>query len=325
MTMMKVKVTMKVDKHLMSNDMKQITYIFVCLAFSFITACSTIEKPEITNICIGVEDLDFDISTKASIAIESNAPQFYWKDTDEVGIFPNAGGYQLGFSLQGQGGKKNGSFNGGGWALRPDVAYSTYYPFCFENKNPECIPVSYLGQVQNGDESLEHLGDYFFCATEPTSSTDGRISFTLRNIGALVWFAITLPDSDSYSEISLVTDGNLFTTEGSYDLKNFVLELSPTKTSDRISLKLENVSTTSANQVINAYMMVAPFDLTGHEYKLYVKTTGGIYYSADLASKNHVLARNGSRKISATVELSDGYNMGIGEWGNGGSISGGAE
>lgn len=308
----------------MSSSMKYFVRLLFSAQLILCASCAKNDTEDVGSVTFEIEDLEYDVDTKASIALENNTFQFYWLDTDEVGIFPNQGGYQLGFSLNGQGGRKTAEFNGGGWALRTDAAYSTYYPFRFENKDPERIPISYLNQKQNGDNSISHIGPYFYCATEPTSAVDGKVTFVLNNIGAVVWFVITVPDAATYTEISLVTDDNLFTSSGYYDLKNYDLSVIPTKTEKKVSLALDNVTTTSSNQVINAYMMVAPFDLTDHSYKLFVKTNTGIYYSADLAQKNHVLNRNGARKVTATVEMSDGYNMGIGDWGNGGNIGGDA-
>lgn len=312
----------------LTNNMKKIANYTGLLVALFGTSCTSLMTPdqfEVTDVNIRVEDFEYEPDTKASIALEDNSFQFYWLDSDEVGIFPNKGGYQLGFSLQGQGGKKTASFNGGGWALKIGTAYSTYYPFRFENRDPESIPVSYLGQKQTGNNSLSHIGPYFYCATEPTEAIDGTVVFVLNNIGAVVWFALTVPDPGTYTEVALVTDEKLFTTDGSYDLKNYDLSIVPTKRDKKMTLALDNVKTTSENEVINAYMMVAPFDLTGHSYKVYLRSSAGIYYSADLASKSHVLNRNGARKVSATVELSDGYNMGIGDWGDGGNVGGDAQ
>lgn len=290
------------------------------LALLVAASCSNeqIDHSDVYSVSIDTRPFNYecDDETKASIVLESGSPQFYWQDTDEVGIFPNMGGYQLGFSLAGQGGQKKASFNGGGWALRSDAAYSTYYPFGFDNKNPRVIPVSFLGQKQNGNRNMEHLGPYYFSASEPTSAVDGSVSFVLDNVASIIQFSLTLPDAKSYSEIILATDADLFTTSGTYNLQDFDLSLTPKKRTDKITLALENVTTTSPNQTVVAYMMVAPFDLTGHSYKVYVKATDGLFYSADLASKNHVLPRATARGITATVALSDGYNMGIGDWEN---------
>lgn len=299
-------------------------------------ACTETQNSEdVSHVSISVEQMIAeDASTKATIVVENKAPQFYWQDTDEVGIFPDKGGYQLGFSLEGQGGKKTGTFDGGGWAMRSDAKYSTYYPFNFDNRSSSRIPVSYLGQKQTGDNNMNHIGNYWFCAATPTASENGRLDFFLKNIGCFVMFKITLPDAGTFTEISLVTDDVLFTAEGFYNLKTLTPEkfqnadfnaLTPTKMSSRMTLELEGVTTTAADQTITAYMMAAPFNVTDHRYKLYVKSAEGLYYSADLSAKNHRLNRNESRGITVTVKSSDGYNIGINDWGTNGSVSGDAE
>lgn len=299
-------------------------------------ACTETQNSEdVSHVSISVEQMIAeDASTKATIVVENKAPQFYWQDTDEVGIFPDKGGYQLGFSLEGQGGKKTGTFDGGGWAMRSDAKYSTYYPFDFDNRSSSRIPVSYLGQKQIGDNNMNHIGNYWFCAATPTASENGRLDFFLKNIGCFVMFKITLPDAGTFTEISLVTDDVLFTAEGFYNLKTLTPEkfensefnaLTPTKMSSRMTLELEGVTTTAADQTITAYMMAAPFNVTDHRYKLYVKSAEGLYYSADLSAKNHRLNRNESRGITVTVKSSDGYNIGVNDWGTNDPVSGDAD
>ena len=311
------------------------TIAMLCVpALLVCAACTETQNSEdVSHVSISVEQvIAEDASTKATIVMEK-APQFYWQDTDEVGIFPDKGGYQLGFSLEGQGGKKTGMFDGGGWAMRSDAKYSTYYPFDFDNRSSSHIPVSYLGQKQTGDNNMNHIGDYWFCAATPTASENGRLDFFLKNIGCLVIFKITLPDAGTYTEISLVTDDDLFTTEGFYNLKTLTPEkfqnpdfnaLTPTKMSSRMTLELEGVTTTAADQTISAYMMAAPFNVTDHRYKLYVKSAKGLYYSADLSANKHYVKRNQSRLIPVTVKSSDGYNIGVNDWGTGDSVGGDA-
>lgn len=303
---------------------------YIALVCSLLS-CSTLDTNEtdklndIRNVEVAMAGFESEDETKATVSIVDNKRYTAWDNTDEVGIFPDLGGYQLGFSLNGQGGQTTSVFDGGGWAMRADAKYAAYYPFLFENKDRTVISVDYAGQIQIGDSNTGHLGSYTFCASDPTASENGSISFLLNQVGTLVWFKLTLPDPATYTEITLATDDDLFVISGSYSLEeNSGLVITPSKMSKTVTLKLNNVTTTASNQLVNAYMMVAPTDITGHSYKVYVKTSGGIYYSADLASKNHVFGKGAFKAITASPELSDGYNMGIGDWGEGGSISGGA-
>ncbi len=306
------------------------------MALLITVACSEQSDPvseNVEKINISVEGLMPETETKGSVVID-NGYKFIWQDTDEVGIFPDMGGYQLGFSLEGQGGQEIGRFDGGGWELRSDAKYSTYYPFVFDNRDPKHIPVSYLGQCQKGIDNTSHLGDYYFCATVPTAAENGGVSFFLNNLNGLIQFNVTVPDIATYTEIALVADANLFPVEGYYDLKNLnktdlakdtYSAIIPTKKSSRLTLALDGVTTTSENQVIKAYMMTAPFDVTGHVYKLFLKNSDGGFYSADLATKSHYVRRKGNRSVTATVKASDGYNVGIDDWGDGGGFGGDAE
>lgn len=300
----------------------------------FAAACSEIPKDiylpdadEVREVHLQVVDfVPEDGQTKVSVTIDSGgARHFAWEDSDEIGIFPNLGGYQLGFSLKGQGGQKDAKFDGGGWALKSTAKYSAYYPFQFENRNLKKIPVNFEGQEQDGAGSTAHLGAYTFTASKPTSAEGGKVTFVLDQVGTLVWFKLTLPVAATYTEVSLVTDDNLFVLKGTHSLEGDSHTLTPSKKSSKVTLKLKNVTTTQPDTYVNAYMMVAPTDLTGHSYKLYVKSSDGLYYSSDLSDKNHVFGLGSFKAITTSPTLSEGYNIGIGDWGDGGSISGGAE
>lgn len=94
-----------------------------------------------------------------------------------------------------------------------------------------------------------------------------------------------------------------------------------------MTLALNDVMTSSENETVNAYMMAPPFDLTGHQMKLYVKSSSGMFYSAELPAEqySHVFRRNASRRIAATVKSSSGYNIGVDDWTSGEDIRGDAE
>lgn len=291
--------------------------------------CSSIElAPDdaVEHVSMQMAPFVSEDNTRASITIEGSTRHIAWEDTDEVGIFPDAGGYQLGFSLEGQGGKTNADFDGGGWALLTTAKYAAYFPFRFENRDRSRIPVSYAGQVQTGEFNTSHLGPYTFCASTPTPCVNGRVSFTLDQIGTLVWFKLTMPAAATYKEVSLVTDDKLFVVSGTYSLvEGSTYEITPTSTAKAVKVELKNVTTTAPNQVINVFMMTAPTNLTGHSYKVYVKSSDGLFYSADLADKNHEFKKGAAKSITASPVLSDGYNVGIGDWGEGFSEEGDAQ
>ena len=73
-------------------------------------------------------DVDNGIQTKNEAIIGSSSIQYVWSADDVVGIFPNAGS-QIYFSMASGAGQKDAQFDGGGWALRKNAKYYSYFPF----------------------------------------------------------------------------------------------------------------------------------------------------------------------------------------------------
>lgn len=258
---------------------------------------------EITGVGLSLDQFAPEEKTKLSVDIDlsTSVRTVLWEDSDEVGIFPDRGGYQLGFSLEGQGGSTTAAFDGGGWGLLSNTAYSAYFPFNYDNRDLAKIPVDYTGQTQDGISDSSHLGPYTFSASVPTSAVNGKVSFVFQQLGSLVWMKVTLPEPGNYKEFALATDpgADLFTLKGTYSLEagsGFVI--SPTYQSNAVMLFLDNVVTTSANQLVNAYMMVAPADLTGHSYKFYAFTSDNRVFVSDLSLKNHLFTKGQYKTIT---------------------------
>lgn len=300
---------------------KLTTIILIFVAISCSDIVPQIEQiNEVHTVSASIEDIESSLETRATINSEL---KFLWDDTDEVGIFPSLGGYQLGFSMQGQGGQANAIFNGGGWAMRADASYSSYYPFNFNLRNALAIPVNFSGQVQNGNGSTSHLGAFTYAATLPCQAIDGVINFPFKRLSSIICFSITVPDAGTYDKISLVSDANVFTLNGDYDMHKAKtdndLVIKATKKSNSIDLNLSSITAPSNNFTINAYLSCAPFDATGHPLSVRIRKKDGSLYQASLTSINPVLTRNRVKTIAAKVE----YTSSIGGWGEGDIIGGG--
>ena len=68
-------------------------------------------------------------------------------------------------------------------------------------------------------------------------------------------------------------------------------------------LNLQNV-TVDANNLLQAFMMVAPTDIADGEYYISVTDNSGRIYQADLSTGyNKVFKQGGKKKITATLTL----------------------
>ena len=113
------------------------TYIYFAFSLLFLEACTSdgaIEevalstKNEVTKI--EAISLPFDLgegNSRTSITMGNNSIELpIWAKGDTIGIFPSAGGDQLSFPIIDGIGTNTCVFTGGGWALKPSTASTTY-------------------------------------------------------------------------------------------------------------------------------------------------------------------------------------------------------
>ncbi len=181
-----------------------------------------------------------------------------WAEGDTLGIFPSSGG-QVEFAVT-EFGSNTSVFDGGGWALKSAVTYAAYYPFDKHNVyvTNKTIPLDYTGQVQQGNGSYDHLGSYDFLASKAMPRSGNSLNFELLRQGYVICLNLTVPETDTYTEIDLVTDGTPFVTKAELDITSTTAPAVTAKEkSNTIRLGLEDV-TVSANGTLTAYMMAFP-------------------------------------------------------------------
>ena len=226
---------------------------------------------------------------------------FNWTAGDKLGIYP-VGGDQVAFPISSGEGSKSATFDGGAWALRSTYSYACYYPFSSANyhNSETALPVIYTGQKQTGNDNTSHLGPFdYMAAGAAKPDADGVISITMRHLGCFAMFELTMPLADTFTQMTLTSDGTPFVTDGTFDLSAATPAIKPTKTSASITLSLNGVSTTAAKQKITLYAMLAPVSQSGSNIAVTINGTSGNTYKTNLAGKNMV-ARS-AYKYTATI------------------------
>ncbi len=181
-----------------------------------------------------------------------------WAAGDTIGIFPSSGG-QVEFPISGTG--STAQFNGGGWGLKTSYTYAAYYPFSKENyyRNNKTILMDYTGQVQTYNNRHTHLGSYDFLASKPVTPTGGSVNISTDRLGAIMKLELTVPASDYYTEIELISDNNPFVTKAELNISNSNPLVSRIETNKKISLMFSGGGVyVSSGNVLTAYMMVYP-------------------------------------------------------------------
>lgn len=225
------------------------------------------------RITVVAEDLTSSEGTRTSYTNNGNGYSFAWSEGDALGIFP-VEGLQTEFPINNDSyGSNTAIFDGGKWALRPEEKYAAYYPLIREfDLNPNSIPISYLGQVQIGNGSTEHLAKFDYMASTFTEvDAKGNVNFLLKHLGSLVEFELTMPEEDSYSTMDITSDNIQFITSGKYNLSDNNHDLYDVQKSNKVTIGLKDVSTTAQNKILKVVAMFAPVDLKNSVLTLKIK------------------------------------------------------
>ena len=202
--------------------------------------------------------------TKAAYTVDGTGMHFSWTEGDTVGIYP-VGGDQVAFPISSGEGSQTAQFDGGAWALRASFSYAAYYPYVKGNYmvDETQIPVSFIGQVQNGNGSLDCLDRFDYQASVATSpDEDGNINIELKHLCSFVRFQFTMPIADTYKSITLTSSKIPLVTSGTFDLTKDDIAITSKTTSPSITINLNNTATTADNKILTLFAMFVPADLS---------------------------------------------------------------
>lgn len=252
-----------------------------------LSACSQIEQSVPKDIILDgdiVEKVVFDVlpikdgddpETKASAvpSADGKTVEFAWELDDMVGIYPDKGS-QIYFKIEDGAGSSSASFDGGGWALKQNSTYVSYYPFVADFfLSRDAIPISFSGQKQVGT-TPPFSGAKYVLASAPATSENGVLRFTYNTLNTIINVNATLP-AGTYTKASLTVDETLFKEEGTFSLDN--MEIIGTKFSNTLEIELENVALTEEG-TIPIYIMSAPVDLSGKDVVVRIQSSEGKTY-----------------------------------------------
>ena len=250
----------------------------------------------------GQDFTDGDAATRAAYSVDGTGFHFSWTAGDTVGIYP-VGGDQVAFPISSGEGSQTAQFDGGAWALRSSYSYAAYYPYVKSNYmvDETIIPVSYIGQTQNGNGSLDCIDRFDYQASVASKpEADGNVNITLKHLGCFVRFQLTMPVADTYKSISLKSSKTPFITSGTFDLTKDVISITPSTTADSIKLDLSGTSTTDENKILTFYAMLAPSDLSDSKIIMSIEGTAYKTYSATITGKNMLAGK--AYNYTATIE-----------------------
>lgn len=237
----------------------------------------------INQICITGKDFQIDEDTRSSVTIGESGASFAWDEDDVIGIFPDKGD-QVSFAMEQGAGTQTATFTGGGWALKSSAKYAAYYPHVYENRDLTAIPVSYVGQTQNGNANTDHIGAYDFMAASVTTPSNGAVAFDMQHLGALVQLTVNVAEPSELIRISLSSEAD-FALSGTIDLSTTTPTANATRWSKSFTIGLSNIITTKPDEEVVIYFMMPPVDFTNKSLKAVIEKDNYYYQEIELIGK----------------------------------------
>ncbi len=282
--------------------------IFICIALGLTTivACNRYEEsftPEQTNtktLRISLELPGNEAETRLAYVEEAVGDKIVmktlWENGDQIVANPSPGyeNYAYKFDLVSGAGTGIGVFESSSWKNHYSEAWIIYYPGSKISTEADYLNFSYTGQVQRGNNNLDHLKDFHSIRLK-CSPEDESIQFNtdLINLsgeeheesGCMKFVINNLPESIVPTNIQLTylpsagNDGNIF-----YEYNLVSPYYTPAEyhldCSSSMNLGLEGFEATTS---ITAYMMLSNYDVSlaqGGQLRVTVSAEDGKKYES---------------------------------------------
>jgi len=244
-------------------------------------------KKDVANFI--VPEFVIDEASRTTVEITDKAAVFFWSANDTIGIFPDTDATQARFSMVSGAGTKTATFDGGGWALKPEAEYAAYYPYIPDiNLDKYGISVDYTGQLQVSSGNTGHLGAYDFMAATAVVPADDEVCFNFKHLNSLVQLKLKMPKATAYHSVTLKSDQKLFPSKGKYNLMDEIIKIQPSVMQESFVMNLTDVSTATDGQEIVVYLMMPPVDLSGQAIKVIAQGADGLKAEGELVMKKMV-------------------------------------
>lgn len=279
--------------------MRITSFLFSCILIAILSSCSDqngffAEEGNRNQVLFYVDDFTDATQTRTNCDPTNNY-KITWAEGDAIGIFPYEGDQEPFVIPASQIGQSKASFDGGYWALKDGKSYNAYYPFNRDNyassETKTKIPVSYLGQYQNGKECNVGAFDYTY-SDWATSDGGNSVNFAFHHVGAFLVINLPIPATTTYASLTVSCGSKIIPTSGTYDLtanSPVFVEDSKTKASS-LTLTLNNCKLEGESNA-TFYMMMPPVDLSSYPLEVILKSSDGTSCTYTLPSTKFVKSK----------------------------------
>ena len=251
------------------------------------------EPGEYKSVMMVTPPISFEDGEPATkIGLDLNSLKYLWAEKDSVGIFPDKGS-QIYFSMAEGAGQSTATFDGGGWALKKGSSYYSYFPFVADYYiDREEIPISFIGQVQEGNGNLTSasLGKQCFMVAKGIADENtGNLMFIYERLQMPFMFTIPV-EAGTYTSLDVCAGEKLIAVSGTMNAVSLDKVINNAVYEDHLSIDLKNVTFTSDETLI-AVAMLPPFDIYGKQLTFNLTKTDGTTVTSSVFGKTYSLGK----------------------------------
>ncbi len=236
--------------------------------------------------------VDEDAGTRGNV-LPDESWKYVWEVGDKINIWSDEG-TTLFYSVSETSGDR-ATFTGGGFTLDEGATYYSFHPRILSEEY-QALPISFMGQTQNGNNNGKHLADYTYSYTSAVC-TNGNTSFQYHNLVMYVRLVVTLPKSGmTVNKLTLTADKSVFAQNGTVNVPTGAF--TPGTMSDTFTLTLNNA--TVSDNVLKAFIASNPWPETANYVVTVEDSEGKIYTSEPIEKPAYTVGK--VAKIAVTVE-----------------------
>lgn len=235
------------------------TLAFAILAIAATSCTRSIDADPEEGIFAIFEQPDFGTDLTKAVSYNSGANTFsnFWKDKEKIDVFATEQGEQLIYSITPDPTNPSSCiFKVNNFKLL-DGTYYSFSPTQGAVEDNTNFPVTFLGQVQDGNDNSDHLAKYDYnTASANITSNAGNFSF-YRHITWLVP-VLTFPEDCVLESISLELTTNDFVAEATANVQAGTV--TPSEYTDSLTLTFKEPLAVTAG--VPVYTVVTIFPMT---------------------------------------------------------------
>ena len=289
---------------------------FVSIAALGLAACSNdigVDSNaigDVKRVSMNVADFEWaeGEQTRTTAVNNGGSISFRWSAKDTVGIFPDKGD-QVEFPIEAGAGTGTAVFNGGGWALKSQSTYVAYFPYNYDNRTGEAIPMTYKGQTQVGNDNLDNLTKCDYIVSSISTPSNGEASFQFKHMGALARFVLTVPEAATLTEFTLSSEDEVFPVGQTVNVRTNPIAITNKKMSKSISMSLSGISA-SAGSTVTLYMLLPAVNLNDKNLTASL-ASASTRYTATIIGKNYESGKAYSQSTTLKKAPHNFVNLGL--------------